>query len=333
MLFAGRFKLLILGTRTGSLFFSSEDQEFQDWYISPPGAIIPPSGSIIFKFQYFCPVGEKINVNLTLFSGDEIVRQIECFLRPTCFFSTIFKGLEVPDEISSFSSLLKNVKRRDFKPYFDGNLSSQTINLNSDSRTKFVKVSHETLEFKDNNPKIITIFNLTHTPSSFKLQGSNSSIVITPLSGYLAAYSSEIIKVQFFGTRSGIIELQTQDEIIKIIVRRIETDENATEKIIIQNNSLDFGSIPINTRKKMTIKIRSREETIRVIPIHPLVDTTDVFEFPDSISLKPFSITEMPVVFHPVSPGKCHDTIVLVYNDETHTIELNGFAFRDGDQI
>lgn len=326
--FRGSVQVVNSGVKNGFAIFSSEDEEFQNLFISPTAAVVPPSGQVIFKFQYCCSPGEKINLRLTLFSGDEIVRQIEGFLRPASFFSTIFRGIEVPDEISSFSSLLKNVKRKDFKPYFDATLSSQPINLNSDSRTKFIRVSHEILEFRDNNPKIITIFNLTGTSSFFKLSGSDPSIIINPLSGKLAPTLSEIIKVQFFGTRPGSIEIQTQDEIIKIAVIRVESPESISEKIIIQNNSLDFGTIHVNERKKMFIQIRSREEGVRTIPIHLLKSASDVFEFPHSIELKPFLITEMPVIFKPKKPGKCDDTIILDYNGETHQIELNGFASR-----
>lgn len=65
--------------------------------------------------------------------------------------------------------------------------------------------------------------------------------------------------------------------------------------------------------------------------IHPLGGKTDLFRFPASIELRPFSITEVTVTFIPKQGGKFHKTISFECDDEKHPIELNGFGIGSQD--
>lgn len=215
--FRGSIKLLNTGTIAGFAVFVAQDQSQKNLFISPRGAVIESGKEAVFQFQ-LCGASDVIELSLNLVWGDEILRQVESFLNPLSFYSLTFNAVESKDQISSFSNLMKHVRRKDFRDIFAKTIQIKTVRLEGDKNKKYLGYSHDTLRCKGDKPELVTVFNSTSTESRFEVRSNNNDLVVDPTSGVVPPFTSCLLSIMHTGMSPGTLTISTTNQEVNIIV-------------------------------------------------------------------------------------------------------------------
>ena len=313
------------GIRPGFVIFTCKDDDNQrQVQASPPCAIIQPAKKKLFKFVIEDGEGP---VSVMIHYGDEILRQMRSFLRPKSFYSTIFENIEVRDEISAFTDIMKKVNEKEFSQYFKKGLVRKTINLlenaNEEERTETMMTStlitkaQENAQFSISESEVdfgivqlgqevsraIWIENLTRSPLDLKLSTVSPYINI-PEKIFMRSEEHRKLIINILTKES--YDLDTIIEITNGVDNKLIHIIGEVEEPMTQIEILDFGTCQIGRLYRGKIKITNKKK--RPVVISTSIDSPFSIPVP-SIEVGSGCFIKFPVHFLPTEVGAFQGTL------------------------
>ena len=312
------------GIRPGFVVFTCEDSEEINIRASPSAAIIPAGKTVSFKFVV--DANASIEEAVIMHSGDEILRQIRAYLRPSSFYATSFNGVKTRDEINKFVDCLDEINEKQFAKIFKKSLTKQKIVFEQKIEIPVDSIIPEFASMPD--------FSISESEIDFgfMLKGSTTTKTI-----WLSNTSREVLELELYCDNPMIsfpknIRLKASEQFRLIIGIEcteesiVDTDIEITgtvdtkfihvkaeiEEPMVQVETMDFGTCPIGRIARGNLKIINR----RAIPVTVAASTNAPFVLNiKEVQIEPLSFIKFPVHFIPKTVGIFQEDLEFTSNE------------------
>lgn len=327
-----------VGTRTGFVVLTAADGCKYNVRVHPVAAVIRPNSKEVFEFIVDSPQRCGLHVPVTLYSGDEILRQIKAKLNPDDFFAEVMKSVKVRDETAPFESYLQHIEPKEFTREFKKMLTVKNIEMYSPERTLSTRlaVSPPKLEFFDDETNTLSIINMSSDSMAVQLFASENYVILKPSNAVLKPYSELRVSVQMIGRVATTIEIRSEDGIITVPVQMVrDAAEQPLKKLNkryfkIDQKIIDFGICEVGGTRKLNAIMTNQCDSIINVRVRSTSRSwkvnTPIFNVPSSIRLGRFNKTAFMIEFNPPFELDFQEEFVVEYKDQVSTFKVIGKA-------
>ena len=327
-----------IGNRTGFVVLTAAEGCKYNVRVHPVASVIRPNSREVFEFIVDSPQAYGMKVPITLYWGDEVMRQIKASLNPDDFFAEIMKSAPTKNEIDVIEGYLQYLNPKEFAKRFKQSIQMKQIEMYSPEKTLSTRlaVSPPKLDFFNNETNTLSIINMSAYSMAVQLFCSEATVIVKPEYSVVKPYSELRVSVQMLGKLSTTIEVRSEDGVVTVpihIVKDLPRHplKNICKKYFkIDQKIIDFGICEVGGTRKInaiitnlcddviTLRIRSRSRSWKM--------NEPVFNVPSSIRLGRFAKTSFIIEFNPQMEFDFEETFVIEYKDQSRLFKVTGRA-------
>ncbi|EAX92300.1 hypothetical protein TVAG_337200 [Trichomonas vaginalis G3] len=299
-----------------------------DINISQSSAVIKKFSSL--KFTFIVKVTDKntkeFDIPILLYTGDEIIRQIKALLNPNCFFSEIFKGLQIDDELGKFSKKILNFDKKYFNKIFKDMVfvNELTLFTRQNDNLSTILVSPTNLVMNPNKTSNLTLINTSQNRVYFEAK-CVSDVKLSNQKGFIESYSELNLQVFCQKQIDSEIEIITQNDRIRVPVSFKTISISNLKSFSISSNIVDFGVCKVLKKKISEFQITNltgKKIDLFIKSFKKSHVRESVFDYDKYISLSPLAIVEINLEFTPSFQSQFEECVEIVNQDDRESCIL-----------
>ena len=327
-----------VGTRPGFVVLTAADGCKYNVRVHPVAAVIRPNSKEIFEFIVDSPQMYGLDVPVTLYSGDEILRQIKARIHPNDFFAEVLRSVKIRDEIAPLERCIQHLDPKDFTKEFTKMIKVQTIQMYSPERNVSTRlaVSPPKLEFFGDETNTLSIINMSGHSMAVQIFSSENYVIVKPQNSMLQPYSELRVSVKMIARASTTIDIRSEDGIVTVPIQMVKDTANHSLRKLnkhyfkLDQKSVDFGICDVGGTRKINAMITNQCDNSISVRIRSTSRSwkmnNPVFTVPSSVRLGRFGKTSFMIEFNPTIELDFEEEFLVEYKDQATIFKVIGRA-------